>query len=567
MAQESTAINALIHLAQGKRIDADDEAPDLFSSPPPPKAVSLRPAAAGSNPQQYRIPTALAGDDSETEMYNSAAHDTAPAVPKILPNVATMHAASGGAKVPKILPNVATMLAQPQQVRAVPSILQGPIAPHPQVHHIGAAAPQSWAQAQAQARVKAEQSSPSQQLSPSTAQSHAQQPHAHSPNAQHAQQSRSQAHSAQSNAQSHTQQPQAHSAQSNAQPSHAQQPRSAQRSASTSQQRSQAQPAYAHVVLPPVAQAVSPGFYASTRSTRAASIAPRAPAPYLVARELASSAFRSKGGLIAVLAIALGVGVYLAVASSRGEPKPQGPTERDRAIAIMNGTAQPDPPSVKAPAPNVVVAPAPTAEPIEAAPAAPRDEPIEATPIATAPTAEPIEVTPVAAPAVEPVATDEISVDEIEMEPAAARPAKRASRSSRKPRVAAVEAPRTSRSKDPVLAILDEKPAKKAILNEAKKPEKPKAEPKAPKNLATTEIAAPRGAAASNGTGKVTITSDKPALIFLDGRPTGKKAPTALVIPAGDHQITLLDPETKKAKTATIKLEANKSASISKLFN
>lgn len=300
---------------------------------------------------------------------------------------------------------------------------------------------------------------------------------------------------------------------------------------------------HSHAVSP---HAVAPGFHGASTKPRSATIAPKAPAPYLVARELASSAFRARGGIAALAVLALGVGIYLAVASSRGEATPQAPTERDRAIAIMNGTAQPEP-SATAP---VVAAIEPKPE------AKPTAEPIE-----EPPTAQRIE-----GPVAE-VADESVSVDEIEMEPAAARPAKRASRSSRKAKktVAVVETQRTTRrSNDPVLAILEEKPVKKAKVVEKKKEAK---SVKAPKNLSTTEIAAPRGAAAVTGTGKVTITSDKPALVFLDGRPTGKKAPTALVIPAGDHQITLLDPETKKAKTATIKLEANKSVAIAKLFN
>ena len=179
--------------------------------------------------KQYRIPTAIQREDEATEMWNTAAHDTSPAVPKILPNVATM-------------------VAQPPG-RAVPSFLSGPTAPQPQ---------------------------------PSVP---ASQPPARQP------------------------------------------------------------VAYA---LPQVAQTVAPGFHAAATKPRSSTIAPKAPAPYLVARELASSVFRSRGGIAALAVLALGVGVYLAVASSRGEAKPHAPTERDRAIAIMNGTAQPEPPSVKA---------------------------------------------------------------------------------------------------------------------------------------------------------------------------------------------------------------------------
>jgi hypothetical protein len=104
-----------------------------------------------------------------------------------------------------------------------------------------------------------------------------------------------------------------------------------------------------------------------------------------------------------------------------------------------------------------------------------------------------------------------------------------------------------------------EKPAKKARI-EKKSSNKEAA-------LVATEIAAPKGAAVVTGSGRVTITSNRPAMIFLDGRATGKSAPAALVIPAGDHQITLLDPGTKKARTATVTIAAGKSIAIAKDFN
>jgi len=495
MAQESTAINQLIHLVQGKRLEVDDDpVPELFAVPPsrpaaaparvatgtrpppvaapaPAPAAAPRPAPAIVRPlpampaQQYRIPTVVHHDDDEqTEMWNNSALDTSP-------------------PVPKILPHVATMIAQPQ-VAAVPSILRGPIAPQPQ------AMPSRGPDAL-----------PPQAAMPPRG------PIAPQPPAAHA-------------------------------------------------------VPYAHVVLPPQVHAVSPGFPAPVVPP----IAPPSPAPYLVVRELLSSAIRSWGGIAALAVVALGVGAYLAIAS-RGDDKPRAPSDRDRAIAIMNGTAQPDPPSVKAPPsvePVVVTAPAPTAPTVTA-------EPI-ALPIAAAapvaPTSEPIEDTPAAEP--EPAA-DEVAVDDIEMDPVAARPSKRAARSSRARKTVAVAQPVSARPArsggDPVLALLAEKPAKAKAAKPARDEAKPSKPLKVGKHVVATEIAAPRGAAAANGTGKVTITSDRAALVFLDGRPTGKSAPTALVIPAGDHQITLLDPASKKAKTATIQLAANKTLTVQKLFD
>ncbi|MBA2542662.1 MAG: PEGA domain-containing protein [Deltaproteobacteria bacterium] len=306
--------------------------------------------------------------------------------------------------------------------------------------------------------------------------------------------------------------------------------------------------------------------------------------------------------------IALGIGIYVAL-DGREAPKPTGPTERDRAIAIMNGeTPPPEPTVVHAPqaGDTKTTEPAsgttawrPAAEPVAAESAATgATEPAAATPttVVKAPSA-PIETTPVSAPATAPIAAseparsavtaepiaavtaepidapadDSIAIDDIEIEPMTARPSKRTSRSSgaRKAKTLAsreIVEPKTSRraSNDPVLAILAEKPVKATKVKEIKadKPKKVK-EAVGP----ATEIAAPKGAPPAKGTGKITITSNVAALIFLDGRATGKTAPSALVVPAGDHQITLLEPSTKKAKTASVQIAANKTVSVRRDFN
>ena len=526
MAAESTAINALINLIGGRKLDEDeDPVPELFSMAPPksvpqrtvgmqaqpqPMAASTPPrtasgtkppaiggaaigvvsiappapsipapvvAAAVSRKVVYRAAPVVEHDDEQTELWNSKSElDTAPAVPAIAPHIATV-------------------IAQTATAPVVPSILRGPVAPGPDPRIM---------QAARAAHEAAQQRSIDPRVDAAAAARHA---------------------------------------------------------AAKAQPRAQL-PAIAHPVSLPRQQ--SQGVqYPAIKMTVAMAETPRTPtappASYLVARELLSSAMRW-GGLAVIAVIALSVGAYLAFAS-KGDDKPEAPTDRDRAIAIMNGTAQPDPePTVVKAPPEVSTAYKP-AEP-EAKPAAPEAKP--------EPTAEPIE----APAATDAPADEEIDMADIELEPATTtKPAKRAARSSRGARKAKaigttepkIASPARTGS-DPVLAILAEKPKQitKPVIEKPKKKEKPVKEA----SLASaTEIAAPRGAAAAKGNGKLSISSDKPALIYVDGRPTGKSAPSAFVITAGDHQITLLDPSTKKAKTATVQIAVNKTVSIRKDFN
>ncbi len=511
MAAESTAINALIHLAQGRRIDEDeDPVPELFSMTPP-KSVPQRtvgmpaqpqpmapatpprvasgtkppmiaaatiiappvsiapatpsiPAAPVSRKVVYRAAPVVEQEDEQTELWNNAEIRTAPAVPAIAPHIATV-------------------IAQTATAPVVPSILRGPTAPSPdpRIMQAARAAHEAAVQRSIDPRVDAAAA------------------------ARHA--------------------------------------------------ASKAQPAPApRAIDHPVSRSPQ---YPAIRMTAAMASVPRTPtappASYLVARELLSSAMRW-GGLAVIAVIALGVGAYLAFAS-KSDDKPEAPTDRDRAIAIMNGTAQPEPETtvVKAPAPTVVAAP----EVVTTAYKASEPEPVKVT-------AQPIEE-----PA-EAVADDTVDVADIELE-AAEKPAKRAARSARAARkakaVAETNVAPARAGSDPVLAILAEKskPSTKPVV--AEKP-KTKDKPVKEASLASaTEIAAPRGAAAAKGNGKLSISSDKAALIYVDGRPTGKSAPSAFVITAGDHQITLLDPATKKAKTATVQIAVNKTVSIRKDFN
>jgi hypothetical protein len=510
--QESTAINDLIHLVQGRRLEriSENPVPEIYvtaaslrpeaapprvatgTRPPPIQAqaplavpVPLPPQVAPPKKAQkkvYRIPAnavtsaAIEHDHEQTEQWNNAQIDTAPAVPSIAPHAATVIAA--------------------QQAPVIPAILRGPSGPENPVDRAAAAraaVERQVAEAAAAARA-----------------------------------------------------PQAHA-------SHA---------------HSRALPAPAVSMLP------YPAFTIPVAPP--SPVKPPSPASWLIAREVLTS----WGSLAVIAAIALGIGIYVAVATNQTEPTVTAPTERDRAIAIMNGTAQPEP------EPTVVHAPAEA--PSEAPVTTPRPASFDAV-APTAPTAEPIEPEPTkpeVVAATEDAAEDDeaIDADAIEIEPMNARPSKRAIRRAARAKaksvakadpVVAAKADKR-RSDDPVLAILNEKPAKpskfeKAAQAKAAADEKKLAEKKAKKvkepTGAATEIAAPKGAALAKGTGKVMITSDVAAMIYLDGRPTGKTSPTALVIPAGDHQITLLDPSTKKAKTATIQIAANKSVSVRKDFH
>ena len=62
------------------------------------------------------------------------------------------------------------------------------------------------------------------------------------------------------------------------------------------------------------------------------------------------------------------------------------------------------------------------------------------------------------------------------------------------------------------------------------------------------------------------LTSSVPALIYVDGRSTKMMTPQKLSVPAGPHKITLLDPESGKAKPQDVEIVAGKTASIDKRF-
>jgi hypothetical protein len=66
--------------------------------------------------------------------------------------------------------------------------------------------------------------------------------------------------------------------------------------------------------------------------------------------------------------------------------------------------------------------------------------------------------------------------------------------------------------------------------------------------------------------GRLAVTSNVPAMIYVDGRATGMMTPKRFAVPAGPHKVTLLEPESKKAKTQDVEIVAGKTASIDKQF-
>ena len=89
---------------------------------------------------------------------------------------------------------------------------------------------------------------------------------------------------------------------------------------------------------------------------------------------------------------------------------------------------------------------------------------------------------------------------------------------------------------------------------------------KADKSVAEGTLPANVANKTDRATGKVSITSNVPAMIYVDGRSTQMMTPKKFAVPAGKHKITLLEPSTKKAKTQDIEIEAGKIASVDKQF-
>ena len=97
---------------------------------------------------------------------------------------------------------------------------------------------------------------------------------------------------------------------------------------------------------------------------------------------------------------------------------------------------------------------------------------------------------------------------------------------------------------------------------------KPDATP-APKAAAMTSVPAPaaKPVAAKSPRGKLYISSNKPAQIFLDGKSANATTPRQLRVSPGKHKVTLWDTASGKTHTQVIDVPANKVVSVSKKFD
>ena len=105
--------------------------------------------------------------------------------------------------------------------------------------------------------------------------------------------------------------------------------------------------------------------------------------------------------------------------------------------------------------------------------------------------------------------------------------------------------------------------AERARRTDRARREAREARARAPKVAA---VVPPAAGDKAQGTGKLTVTSNLAALIFVDGRATGLSTPQQLALSAGAHKITLLDPKTRKAKTSSVEIVARQAARLERAF-
>ena len=111
-------------------------------------------------------------------------------------------------------------------------------------------------------------------------------------------------------------------------------------------------------------------------------------------------------------------------------------------------------------------------------------------------------------------------------------------------------------------------PAAIEKAEKAAKPKKTKERVAVEDDKAIDEAALPTNVANKTDAvnGKVSITSNVPAMIYLDGRSTQMMTPKKFAVPAGKHKITLLEPSSKKAKTQDIEVVGGKTTAVEKQF-
>ncbi|MBX3159177.1 MAG: hypothetical protein KF773_24625 [Deltaproteobacteria bacterium] len=159
-----------------------------------------------------------------------------------------------------------------------------------------------------------------------------------------------------------------------------------------------------------------------------------------------------------------------------------------------------------------------------------------------------------------PVVDDESSDEEIEMAAVdVERPRAKKRTAAKAPKVARVEKAPEKTADKTIEKAIDKKIDKKLEKKIEKKIEKKKPieEGELPQNIANKT---------SSETGSILVTSNVPALIYLDGRNTRMMTPRQFSVPAGAHKITLLEPDTRKARTQDVKVLPGKTVAVEKQF-
>ncbi|HEY4177731.1 MAG TPA: hypothetical protein VGM90_12885 [Kofleriaceae bacterium] len=193
-------------------------------------------------------------------------------------------------------------------------------------------------------------------------------------------------------------------------------------------------------------------------------------------------------------------------------------------------------PVMHAPTVEPITMPAPSVTPIVEAAPAPIRAPVAAAPVAPAP-----EVVAVAAPA-----------EDIELAPVAAKK----HHHHHEKRVAARTAPA------PMPRAKTEKPTREPVVKVQRSKKEIASDP------VLAELSKPvKGSKGDpTGPGKVSITSNEPANIYIDGRASQMQTPQTISLPPGAHRITLLSVATNKAKTSDIDIESGKTIKVTRQF-
>ncbi|MDX2090085.1 MAG: PEGA domain-containing protein [Kofleriaceae bacterium] len=264
------------------------------------------------------------------------------------------------------------------------------------------------------------------------------------------------------------------------------------------------------------------------------------PRPFVVELAHAIKGLAAPIGVLTV--VAMFVGGYLAFDG-------QGGKKRSTAVVSVQPTARVAPSLADA---VIAVDPSLAAEHVATEAAlVPAPAPVAPPASAPAPAVE-------QAPALEQIAAtaEDDATDEIEMEATTVEKKKRSARSRR------------SRSADEVALAEDDAASKrrsvekKSVLTRSEK-----AAAKRASKVAEGELPPNVADKTNGGPGKLVVSADVPALIYLDGRNTNLTAPKKITVPAGKHKVTLLDPETRKAKTQEVEVVAGKTVTIEKQFN